>query len=117
MNNFVQPGDIIDLIPPAAVTSGQVVVVGSMLAVACADIAAGALGAGAIEGVFDLPKKAGGAVAVGAKLTWSITDHAFTADAGTAGDIVGGAVAVDPAAADATVVRVKLAPGAGTVAA
>lgn len=117
MKNFVQPGDIINLIPTADVTSGQVVVVGSVLAVACSNIANGTLGAGAIEGVFDLPKKAGGAVTVGAKLTWSVADHAFIVGAGVAGDIAGGAVAVDPAAAADTVVRVKLAPGAGAVAA
>lgn len=114
MKNFVQPGEIIDYTPAAAVGSGAVVIIGTLIGVACADIAANATGAVAVEGVFDLPKKAGTAITDGARLTWSVADSAFTVGAGVAGDTLGGAVAIAAAASADTVVRAKLQPGTGS---
>lgn len=111
---YVQKGEIIDYTPGAAVASNAVVVLGILLGVAVADIAANTTGALAIEGVFDLPKKATVAITAGAKLTYNATDG-FLTGAGAAGDILGGAVAVAAAASADATVRVKLLPGTGSV--
>lgn len=111
---YVQPGETIDYTPTVDRASNDVVVLGILLGVVCADIPANTTGALAIEGVWDLPKKAGSAITAGAKLTWSVADTAFTTGAGTAGDTLGGAVAVAAAASADTVVRVKLLPGTGS---
>jgi len=111
---YVQKGEIIDYTPTAAKASNDVVVLGILLGVVCADIAANATGSLAIAGVFDLPKKAGAAIAAGAKLTWSVADGAFIVGAGVSGDTLGGAVAVAAAASADTVVRVLLVPGTGS---
>lgn len=113
---YVQPGEIIDYTPNAAVAANAVVKLGILLGVACADIDANTTGALAIEGVFDLPKKAGAGLtfAAGDKLTYNATDG-FIKGAGTDGDILGGAVAVAAALATDAVARVKLLPGTGSV--
>lgn len=110
---YVQKGEIIDYTPGAAVASNAVVVLGILLGVAVADIAANTTGALAIEGVFDLPKKATVAVTAGAKLTYNAT-AGFLTGAGATGDILGGAVAVADAAGSDATVRVKLLPGTGS---
>lgn len=114
MKNYVQRGEVIDYTPSGAVTSGSVVILGILIGVASADIAANDTGALVTEGVLDLPKKAGSAIAAGDKLTWSVADGAFTTGAGVTGDTLGGAIAVAAAASADTVVRVKLAPGTGS---
>lgn len=111
---YVQPGEIIDYTPAAAVSSNDIVKLGVLIGVAVADIAANATGALAIEGVFDLPKKAAVAVTAGAKMTYNAT-AGFLTGAGATGDILGGAVAIAPAAAGDATVRVKLLPGTGSV--
>ena len=110
---YVQQGEILDFTPGAAVTSNQVVQLGALLGVACADIAANATGALAITGVWDLPKKAGTAYAAGDKLTWSVSDGAFIKGAGVTGDTLGGAIAIAPAQSADVVARVILLPGTG----
>lgn len=112
---YVQRGEMIDYTPSAAVAVNSVVALGILLGVACADIPANGTGSLALEGVFDLPKKAGAAITAGAKLTWSVSDGAFIVGAGVTGDTLGGAVAVAAAASADTVVRVKLQPGTGGV--
>lgn len=112
---YVQPGEILDYTPNAAVASNSVVVLGVLLGVAVSDIAANDTGGLAVEGVFDLPKKTGGAVAAGQLVAWSKADGAFVTGAGVTGDLAGGAVAVMAAASGDTVVRVKLIPGSGSV--
>ena len=113
-SKFVQRGEIIDYTPAADALGNSVAVVGTVIGVVCADIVANQTGSLAIEGVFDLPKKAGAAIAQGANLTWSVADGAFIVGAGVAGDTLGGAVAVAAALAADTVVRVKLQPGTGS---
>lgn len=110
---YVQKGEIIDFVPAAAHASNDVVVLGALIGVVCADVPAQATGALAIEGVFDLPKKPTGAITAGASLTWSAADAAFIVGAGVTGDTHGGAVAVLAAAAADVTVRVKLCPGTG----
>lgn len=112
---YVQPGEIIDYTPTAAVASNAVIPLGVLIGVAVSDIAANDTGGLAVEGVFDLPKKAGGAIGVGQPVTWSAADAAFVFGAGVANDVAGGAVAVQAAVNADTTVRVKLTPGAGKV--
>jgi len=74
---FIQEGKSIDYTPQADVTAGDVVVIGDLVAVAKIDIAAGQLGALAIEGVFEVPKEAAAAdkaIAFGTKVYWNETD-------------------------------------------
>lgn len=109
---YVQKGEIIDYTPSAARASNDVVLLGVLLGVCCTDIAANTTGALAVEGVFDLPKKAGAAIAAGAKVNWNAA-NGFQTAAGATGDLAGGAVAILAAASADTVVRVKLCPGVG----
>ena len=110
---YVQKGEIIDYTPTAAKASNAVAILGIIIGVVCADIAANDTGPLAIEGVFDLPKKAGAAINAGDKLTWSVADSAFIKGAGVTGDTLGGAVCVASALSADTVIRVKLLPGTG----
>jgi predicted RecA/RadA family phage recombinase len=106
---FVHEGDTIDYTPGSAVAAGDVVVQGELLGVAKQPIAANALGALAVKGVFDFPKATGGGTAItaGTKLYWDVADQEAKADeeAG-ANKLIGKAVA-DAGDSDATV-RVRL---------
>lgn len=108
---FVQTGHSIDYTPEADVASGAVVVLGDLVAVAKLDIAAGKLGALAVEGVFDFPKAAGdGGIAAGARCYWDAAEGVAKGDAEAGGNkLIGKAV---KAAADAdTTVRIALCSG------
>ncbi|MCP4594509.1 MAG: DUF2190 family protein [bacterium] len=69
---FVQEGQSIDYTPSAVVASGDVVVQGELVGVAKQPIAANALGALAVAGVFDFAKATGGGTAItaGANVYW-----------------------------------------------
>jgi len=79
---FVQAGESIDYTPVSAVAAGQVVVQGSMIGVAKTPIAAGALGALAVEGLFDVVK-ANEQQALGAALYWDADGNPYGGTAGT----------------------------------
>lgn len=110
MKNYIQPGTTITIANGGAETidSGTPVLVGSILAVALADIAPGGSGALQTEGVFTLPKVAGAAVTQGAALTWDVSESALTADTAAEGDVTGVAVAWAAAGALATTVTAKI---------
>lgn len=72
----------IDYTPTSAVTGGDVVVVGSVVAVATSDIAANKLGSLAVDGVFKVPKITG-AIAAGALVYWDPTGNPVTGTAGS----------------------------------
>ena len=78
--SYVQVGNSIDYTPDAAVSAGDVVVQGTLVGVAKLDIAAGALGALVVSGVFDFPKATGSSVAItaGAKVYWDETYEVAT---------------------------------------
>ena len=70
---FIHDGDSIDYTPTSAdVAAGDVIVQGDLVGIAKRDIPAGALGALAVTGVFDMPKlaNAGVTIAAGAKVYW-----------------------------------------------
>jgi len=99
----------------AAVSSGDVVVVGNLLAVAVTDVANGDVGAARIRGGFMIPKATGFAIAEGDIIQWDVS--AGNAGTGTAasGDVTGAAIALSAAASADTEVEVLLLPGGGAV--
>lgn len=100
-------GQRIDYTPSIAVAAGDVVVIGDIVAVATEPIAANALGAVDVEGVFTFPKAttSASAITAGAKLYWDASGDVATTTAGsnkTAG------YAIADAGATAATVDVKL---------
>lgn len=78
---FVHEGLRIDYTPGSAVVAGQVVVQGDLIGVSPEPIAANALGALIIEGVFEFAK-ASGTIAVGVLLYWDDSAGQVTATPG-----------------------------------
>jgi predicted RecA/RadA family phage recombinase len=89
--NFQQAGDVMTITAGANLTSGQVVRVSNCVCVALMDIANGATGQVAREGVFVVPKVSSAVIAQGQSLLWDASAAAF--DVGTAtpatGDVSG----------------------------
>src|SRR3990167_2680627 len=83
MKNFVQEGRTITVIAPAAVLSGQLVVVGSIVGVAAFDAAQDAEVEITTRGVFELPKVLTDEIAQGDKLYWDAALSQLTKTAGT----------------------------------
>lgn len=118
MKNYQQIGDVIE-VPAAAtaVAAGQLVVLGSILAVANHPAEVGGPYNAQRRGVFLLPKSAG-ALKLGQPLMWDASAGAFAAVGATAaGDVTGAAAAFEAAADAATTVAVLLPGAIGTVAA
>lgn len=118
-NNYLKPGNIIDWTngTGTAVVSGQVVVIGQLLGVALVDIANGATGSVAIEGVFSVPKVSAAVIAAGENLTWDVSAGAFDDNAATpTGDYVTGpqVVAIEAAGNGVTTLKVKFTGVPGT---
>lgn len=88
MKNFVQAGDIITVIAPYAVTSGQGVLVGSLFGVAAFDAASGAPVEIIQEGVFDITALTADTGTQGAKIYWDNTARRLTTTA-TSNTLVG----------------------------
>ena len=99
-------GSYIDYTPGSAVAVGDVVVLGSVVAVAPRPISANELGSVAVEGVFSVAKQTGAstAVAQGSKVYWDGT-QAVTGVTGTAMGF-----ATEAAADGDATVKVKLVP-------
>lgn len=117
---YIQDGAVLDYTNSSGstITSGSVVVMGNIIAVALADIGDDATGPVATEGVFNLPKVTGSAWTIGSELLWDVSAGKF--DVGTAtpatGDVSACCVAGGAAASAATTGPVKLNVGVGTVA-
>ncbi len=88
--NYIQKGKVISFTASGAKTSGQVVVVGSIVGVAAGDVANGAAGELIVKGVVEIPA-ATAEITVGAPVYWD-------AD----GDPVGGTAGSGAATATAT---------------
>ena len=106
---YIHTGHAIDYTPGSAVTAGDVVVQEDLVGVAKLDIAANALGALAVAGVFDFPKTAGvgEAIAAGAKVYWDVAGGVAKTDDETGANKLIGKV-VRAAGDDDTTVRVRL---------
>lgn len=101
MKNYVQKGDTIKSTAAADISSGDMVEVGQLVGVAIKDYATGEEVISHLEGVFDLPKKAGVAFSQG--------DVCYF-EAGEISDVVGKVVgyAHEAAAGGDSSIRVKL---------
>lgn len=106
MLNYVGDGQILNIIPLVALTSGVPKLIGGLFVVPQADIAAGALGAVVNGGEFTGPKATGFAPAVGDAIYWDIADGNFNSDSG---NLAVGHCSVAAASGD-TVIQVKLLP-------
>lgn len=104
MATYVHDGMTIDHTPSGAVAAGDVVVVGSIVGVAPRAIAANALGAIQIEGVFDIAKD-GNEITAGAAVYYDESESEIVTTA--SGNVFCGH-AIAAAAAGAATVRVKL---------
>jgi len=106
---FVHDGNTVNYTPGAAVAAGDVVVQGELVGVAKTAIAANALGALAVTGVFDFPKATGGgsAISAGTKLYWDVAEQVAKADDESGANKLIGKAVKAAADADATV-RVRL---------
>jgi predicted RecA/RadA family phage recombinase len=80
MADYVQGDCLIDHTPSAAVAAGAVVVLNDLVTVAPVAIAANALGAVAVDGVWSMPK-ATGAIGQGALVYWDATAGNITTTA------------------------------------
>jgi len=80
---FIHDGNTIDYTPVADVNAGDVIVQGDLVGITKLDIAAGALGALAVTGVFDVPKATGVGSAIGAglKVYWDEAESVAKTDA------------------------------------
>jgi len=68
MTNYIQQGHVIDVVAPVGgYTSGDLVVVGTLVGIANTTVLAGEKCAISVEGVFEIPKLTG-ALSVGAKV-------------------------------------------------
>ena len=106
---FVQEGDQIDYTPGSAVAAGAVVVQGDLVGVAKQPIAANALGALAVSGVFDFPKATGGgsAITAGATVYWDEAEQVAKTDSETGANKLIGKTTAAAGDNDATV-RVRM---------
>lgn len=100
MKNYIQPGNNITVAAPAAVASGEGVLIGDLFGVANGDAANGETVVLSTVGVFTLPKAATDVVTVGASLYWDSAEGELTVTA-TGNTFVGHAVtaAGNPSAA------------------
>ena len=107
MATYRHEGKMVDYTPSSAVTGGDVVVQGEMVGVALLDIAANALGALAVSGVFDFAKAttSGSAIPAGALCYWDATNEVATTTS-SGNKLIGKAVAA--AAASASTVRIRM---------
>jgi predicted RecA/RadA family phage recombinase len=109
MKNYVQNGDYVEFTAGATITSGQLVQVGSLHGVSVTDVANGAKGTLAMEGVFTLPKltaAAGDACTAGGPVYFSSGSVSGSDSSGTR-KLVGYSLAA--AAQAVTTVQVRLA--------
>lgn len=111
MKNFIMMGVALTLTAPYAVASGAGFQVGSIFAVATNAADNGATVEGMTAGVFDLVKVGSQAWAVGDKVYWDNGNKRCTSD-GTAGMLIGTAVAAVASGANDTTGRVRLNGGA-----
>lgn len=110
MKNYVQKGDVVTIPAPADVTSGKIVVVGSLIGVTQKAAVSGAPVAIATEGVYEYAKTSALAIAVGDKVYFDATNNLINKTA-SGNTLVG--IAVEAAANPSATVKFKL--GATTV--
>ena len=98
---FYQKGDAVEYTAANGLSVGQVVSLTNIIGVALNDIASGASGAIALEGVFQLPAASGITAAIGDKLYWDDTNNLLTTT--STGNAVAGVTLTTKATAAANV--------------
>jgi predicted RecA/RadA family phage recombinase len=111
MRNFVQPANVLGIVAPKDVVSGEGVVIGAIFGIATTTQKSGTVTEFLVEGAVELAKD-GGALAAGDVAKFDPAAQKV----GAAGTVTIGYVYVAAVAA-ATVCWVKLTPHAGAVAA
>lgn len=106
MKNYIQPGELIPVIAPANVKSGDLIVVGAFAGVCAYDADLGEEVEIALTGVFEFPK-ASGEINAAAPVWWDATTNHNVVNASSAGLFPIG-VAVEHAATGDATVRVRL---------
>lgn len=101
MKNFVQEGEVITVIAPYAVVSGDGALVDSIFGVATTSAAKGASLELKREGVFNLPALNTDVIGLGAKLYWDAANKRLTVTAN--GNLLVGAAAGVKIAGAATI--------------
>ena len=116
--NYSSQGCVVDYTAGADISSGDVVVIGQQIGVALVDIANGATGSVALDGVFSVPKVSGAVIAQGESVIYDVSASAFDDNAATpaTGDVSGCCIAVEAKGTSTTSIKVKLNVGVGTVA-
>lgn len=104
MQNFIQVGDQIEVVAPAALASGEGVVIGGMFGVATTAAASGAPVVLRLRGVVTLPKGSG-ALTQFQKAYWDATNKRVTGTA-TSNSLIG--TAARPAASGDAIAYVLL---------
>lgn len=106
MAKYIQNGSVIDFVngTEAKISANDVVVLAGCVGVAACDIAVGAKGSLAIEGVFEFDKTTSLEIAVGDVVFYDATNKKITK---TATDVPCG-IAIEAGASAATSIRVKL---------
>jgi predicted RecA/RadA family phage recombinase len=99
MASTVQDGKYLDYTAGSTIAVGDVVVIGSLVAVAPRPIASGDTGVVAIEGVYSMPCASGATGAQGSAINWYATSGVAHASTGVAA----GKLAKARLAADTTV--------------
>jgi predicted RecA/RadA family phage recombinase len=106
--NYVNEGNTVTVVAPYTVTSGLLVLVGSIVGIAAFDAASGANVEVAVEGVFDVPKTSALAINAGDLLYLDDTNHVLNKTS-SAQKLVG--VALTTVANPSPTIRVRLNGG------
>ncbi len=107
MKNAIQPANVVTVVAPYAVLSGDGVMVGSLFGVAATKQAINESLEIAVEGGYEVKKLSTDVVTQGAKLNWNNTTKQLQL---AAGDLAGVATALVAAGNGVTKVLVKLTP-------
>jgi predicted RecA/RadA family phage recombinase len=107
MDNYVQVGNTLSLAAPYDRLSGQMALIGTLLAVAATDVLSGATAEWDTVGVFDVAKVGSQAWTVGAKVYWDDTNKYLTTTA-SGNTLAGCAIVAVGSGAGETTGRVRL---------
>lgn len=104
---YFQRGEALDYTNSGAtkIDAGTIILLGTKIAVAGCDIAAGDVGSVHVEGVFEMPK-ATGAITVGAAVYWDATNSVVTTTS-TNNTLAGYAVAAAASGDDTCFVKIN----------
>lgn len=105
VTRYIQPGEVLTLLAPTDVKSGDVVHVGAFVGVATYDAKQGQEVETGLAGVYELPKSSG-ALTQGQLVYWNADARTVSSSDGGDAPLLGAVVAA--AGADAKVVRVRL---------